>query len=54
MTTEELQKLKPTRVEVIQQGIGRDFTKWLKDSYYEISIQDDGKTIKLFETKETK
>lgn len=37
-----------TRVEVI--GLeGREFSKWLKDSNYEISIQDDGRTIKLFE-----
>lgn len=37
-----------TRVEVIGKG-GREFTKWLNDSHYEISIQDDGQTIKLFE-----
>ena len=41
-----------TRVEVIGNN-GREFSKWLKNSYYEIVIQDNGRTIKLFE-KETK
>jgi len=36
------------RLEVIGKG-GREFSKFLKDSYYEISIQDNGRTIKLFE-----
>jgi len=38
-----------SRVEII--GInGREFSKTLKDSTYTISIQDKGRTIKLFET----
>ena len=37
-----------TRIEVI--GLqGREFTKMLATGSYEISIQDDGRTIKLFE-----
>lgn len=37
-----------TRVEVIGKN-GREFTKLLKDGHYELSLQDDGKTIKIFE-----
>ena len=37
-----------TRVEIIGKN-GREFVNILKNGYYEISIQDDGKTIKLFE-----
>lgn len=37
-----------TRVEIIGKN-GREFSKWLENSYYEISMQDDNKTIKLFE-----
>ena len=37
-----------TRVEVIGKK-GREFSKLLTDSVYEISIQDAGRTIKLFE-----
>ena len=37
-----------TRVEVIGKA-QREFTKMLKEGYYEISIQDSGRTIKLFE-----
>lgn len=37
-----------TRVEVIGKN-GREFSKWLKNSHYEINIQDDGRTIKLLE-----
>ena len=37
-----------TRVEVVGRN-GREFSKLLKSSFYEVSIQDDGKTIKLFE-----
>lgn len=37
-----------TRVEVIGRN-GREFSKTLNDSFYKISIQDDGKTLKLFE-----
>ena len=36
------------RVEVIGKD-GRDFVKLLENGHYEISMQDDGKTIKLFE-----
>lgn len=36
------------RVEIIGKD-GREFVKLLENGYYEISIQDDGKTIKLFE-----
>lgn len=37
-----------TRVEVIGKD-GREFSKLLTSSEYTISMQDDGKTIKLFE-----
>lgn len=43
-----INKPKLTRVEIIGTN-GREFSKWLKLGYYEVSIQDDGKTIKLFE-----
>jgi len=36
------------RVEVIHSN-GRVFGSFLQDSTYEISIQDDGRTLKLFE-----
>ena len=36
------------RVEVINSN-GRVFSSFLQDSTYEISIQDDGRTLKLFE-----
>ena len=36
------------RIEVIGKD-GREFSKILKDSTYKVSIQDDGRTIKLFE-----
>ena len=42
-----------TRVEVIGKN-GREFSKMLKNSFYEISIQDDGRTIKLFEKNKSK
>jgi len=46
-----LDTLAPTRVEVI--GLkGREFSKWLINNNYRISVQDEGKTIKLFEQKE--
>lgn len=41
---------KITRVEVIGKE-GREFVKLLEDGHYKISMQDDGKTIKLFEKK---
>jgi len=37
-----------TRVEIIGKK-GREFSKWLNNSHYEIMVQDDGRTIKLFE-----
>lgn len=40
--------VKISRVEVIGKD-GREFVKMLKDGHYEIDIQDDGKTIKVFE-----
>jgi hypothetical protein len=40
--------VKISRIEVIGKE-GREFIKILEKGYYEISIQDDGKTIKLFE-----
>ena len=40
--------IKISRVEVIGKN-GREFVKMLENGHYEISIQDDGKTIKLFE-----
>lgn len=39
---------KLTRVEVILKS-GRAYSKWLTNTHFTISIQDDGKTIKLFE-----
>ena len=42
------QDYNPTRIEVIGKD-GREFTKRLDNAYYDISIQDDGRTIKLFE-----
>jgi hypothetical protein len=38
-----------TRIEVIGQK-GRKFVSRLTDGKYELSYQDDGKTLKLFET----
>ena len=43
-------KIRITRVEVIGKA-QREFTKMLREGYYEISIQDNGRTIKLFEKK---
>ena len=40
--------IKISRVEVVGKN-GREFVKMLENGHYEISIQDDGKTIKLFE-----
>ena len=40
--------VKITRIEVIGKN-GREFVKLLKDGFYEMELQDDGKTIKLFE-----
>lgn len=40
--------IKISRVEIISKE-GREFVKILKDGYYDISIQDNGKTIKIFE-----
>lgn len=40
--------VKITRVEIVGRN-GREFSKILNDSFYEVSMQDDGKTIKLFE-----
>ena len=42
-----------TRVEVIGLN-GREFTKRLNGTFYTISIQDEGRTIKLFETNNQK
>lgn len=45
---EELQQAKYTRVEVIDSD-GRVFCDRCEhNSYYEASVQDDGKTLKLF------
>jgi hypothetical protein len=42
-----------TRVEIIRNDEGRVFTEYsAKD--VEISLQDDGRTLKIFYTKETK
>lgn len=39
---------KLTRVEVIS-GLGREYVNWLGKGYeFELSWQDDGKTLKLF------
>ena len=43
--------VKITRVEVIGKA-QREFTKMLREGYYEISIQDNGRTIKLFEKED--
>lgn len=40
--------VKISRIEVIGKE-GREFIKILEKGYYKISIQDDGKTIKIFE-----
>ena len=45
-----MDSVKVTRVEVIGHD-GREFSKMLKDSHYEVAIQDDGRTMKLFETE---
>lgn len=39
---------KITRVEIIGKN-GREFSKMLDNSFYEISMQDDGRTLKIFE-----
>lgn len=44
----QLLSSKPTRVEVILKS-GRAYSKWLTNTHFTISIQDDGRTIKLFE-----
>ncbi len=36
-----------TRVEVIDQN-GRSYTNWHKDNQIELSLQDNGKTLKVF------
>jgi hypothetical protein len=38
---------KVTRVEVIDQN-GRSYTNWNKDNRVELSLQDNGKTLKVF------
>lgn len=43
-------KVNITRVEIIGKN-GREFVKMLKDSFYAVSIQDDGRTIKLIEVR---
>lgn len=40
--------VKITRVEVIGKN-GREFVSLLEDGHYEFSLQDNGKTIKIFE-----
>ena len=39
-----------TRVEVIDE-LGRSYGKWNKDFHVKLSIQDDGKTLKIFLVK---
>jgi hypothetical protein len=41
---------KVTRVEVVDQN-GRSYTNWSKDNQVELSLQDNGKTIKVFITR---
>lgn len=40
--------VKITRLEVVGKN-GREFVKILKDGFYDICLQDDGQTIKIFE-----
>ena len=44
----QLQSSNLKRVEVILKS-GRAYSKWLTNTHFTISIQDDGRTIKLFE-----
>lgn len=48
---------KVTRVEVIDhtdEGKGREFVKYCKPGDVEVSVQDDGRTIKVFITNKSK
>jgi hypothetical protein len=44
---DDFESMEFTRIEVISEE-GRIFSQWLKKGHYKMSIQDDGKTIKLF------
>ena len=44
---------KVTRVEVID-GDGRSYVNWRKENTTQISLQDDGRTLKIFITSENK
>ena len=37
-----------TRIEVIDNLIGRVYVNWKKENQVEVSIQDDGRTLKVF------
>lgn len=43
--------LEVTRVEVIDQD-GRSYVNWHKDNKVELSLQDDGRTLKVFIKRE--
>jgi hypothetical protein len=42
-----------TRVEVIDKN-GRSYVNWSVDNIVELSLQDDGKTLKIFINKRSK
>ena len=42
-----------TRVEVIDEG-GRSYVNWHPDNEVKISIQDDGRTMKVFISRKSK
>jgi hypothetical protein len=42
-----------TRVEVIDKN-GRSYVNWDEDNIVELSLQDDGKTLKIFISKRNK
>lgn len=43
---------KVTRVEVIDEK-GRSYVNWKSDNKVSLSLQDDGRTLKVFITKES-
>ena len=51
LTEEDLVKTKITRVEVIDTN-GRDYVNWDKNNKVQLSLQDDGRTLKIFINKE--
>lgn len=43
---------KVTRVEVIETGKGRAYVNWNKGNKVEAKLQDDGRTLKIFISKQ--